>query len=151
MGVENYLHFHEGVPWDKLAEKLRFMDVGIVANRVNAATDLMLPSKLIDYVVLGIPAIVPRLRAIEYYFSEEMVAYFTPEDVDSIVGATISLYRSAARRERQASNAKTFLSRYQWDDRKNGLRALYDKLFDETTESIALCQENHKGNVDPVC
>src|SRR5579863_3044628 len=91
LGVENYVHFHERVPWDKLGEKLRTMDVGIVANRVNIATDLMLPSKLIDYVVLGIPAIVPRLRAIEYYFSPEMVSYFEPENVDSMVAATVRL------------------------------------------------------------
>ena len=65
-----------GMSWP---EELEAMDVGIVANRVNAATDLMLPSKLIDYVVLGIPAIVPRLRAIEYYFSPAMVSILSPK------------------------------------------------------------------------
>jgi glycosyltransferase involved in cell wall biosynthesis len=133
LGVENYVHFHERVPWDKLGEKLSIMDVGIVANRVNVATDLMLPSKLIDYVVLGIPAIVPRLRAIEYYFSPEMVTYFEPENVDSMVAATVSLYRDRARRERQPIKATKFLDENRWDDREKGLRGLYDQLFKGTT------------------
>ena len=74
-----HVFFHKGVPWDELAKKLESMDVGIVANRVNAATELMLPSKLIDYVVLGIPAIVPRLKTIEYYFSPAMVSILSPK------------------------------------------------------------------------
>jgi glycosyltransferase involved in cell wall biosynthesis len=133
LGIEDHVHFHERVPWDKLGEKLKNMDVGIVANRVNVATALMLPSKLIDYVVLGIPAIVPRLKAIEYYFSPEMVAYFEPEDVDSMVAATVSLYRDRERRERQPNNARKFLDENRWDNREGGLRGLYAKLINETT------------------
>lgn len=134
LGIEDRVHFHERVPWDKLGEKLNNMDVGIVANRVNVATALMLPSKLIDYVVLGIPAIVPRLKAIEYYFSPEMVSYFEPEDVDSMVAATVSLYRDKARRERQPKNARRFLDENHWDNPESGLRGLYAKLFNGTTE-----------------
>lgn len=129
LGLEDCVHFHDCVPWDKLAEKLSIMDVGIVANRVNVATDLMLPSKLIDYVVLGIPAIVPRLRAIEYYFSEDMVTYFEAENVDSMVAATVSLYRDKARREQQPVKAKKFWDENQWERPGRGLRRLYQGLF----------------------
>src|SRR5450755_1576964 len=107
------------------------MDVGIVANRVNIATKLMLPSKLIDYTVLGIPAIVPRLKGVEYYFSDEMVSYFEPENVDSMVAATLGLYRDGERMERQARKAKKFLDENGWDVNSNGLRGLYDRLLND--------------------
>ena len=55
------------------------MDVGVVGNRRSAAGDLMLPVKLLEYVSLGIPAVVPRLRTIEHYFTDDMVAYYEPE------------------------------------------------------------------------
>lgn len=128
LGLEDQVHFHKGVPFNELAKKLSIMDVGIVANRVNVATALMLPAKLIDYVTLGIPAIVPRLKAIEYYFSDDMVSYFEPENTDSIVAATLALYRDRAKRERQARNAKRFLDRYRWDKSEDGLRTLYHDL-----------------------
>ena len=131
LNLGDHVYFHEGVPWDKLAEELSTMDVGVVANRVNVATALMLPSKLIDYVVLGIPAIVPRLKAIEYYFSPDMVSYFDPEDVDSMVAATVSLYKDKVRRDRQAVAARRFLVENRWDDRRHGLKALYETLFEE--------------------
>jgi glycosyltransferase involved in cell wall biosynthesis len=134
LGLGDHVHFHPSVPWDQLAEKLSIMDVGIVANRLNVATELMLPSKLIDYVVLNIPAIVPRLKAIQYYFSPDMVAYFEPEDVDSIVATTLNLYRDDGRRRVQVRNARKFLDDNRWDDPQRGLKALYEDLFKDTKE-----------------
>jgi len=130
------VHFQPSVPWDKLPEILAKMDVGIVANRVNIATELMLPLKLIDYVSLGIPAIAPRLKTIEYYFSPDLVTFFEPENVDSMVAVTLDLYRDKERRERQAQIAKSFLVKYAWDSPKQGLRELYDDLF-VSRESLA--------------
>ena len=130
LGIEQCVNFHPGVPWDQLPAMLQKMDVGIVANRVNTATALMLPSKLIDYAVLGIPAIVPRLKAIEYYFSKDMVSYFEPENVDSMVAATLQLYRDLTQRERQAESAKQFVTQYRWDGPSNDLRGLYESLLE---------------------
>ncbi len=129
LGLTEYVHFHKGVPWDELAKKLESMDVGIVANRVNVATELMLPSKLIDYVVLGIPAIVPRLKGIQYYFTPAMVSYFEPENVESMVATTVKVYKDREGREQQSRSAKSFLERYGWHNPENGLRGLYDDLF----------------------
>jgi len=129
LGLAEQVHFHKSVPWDELAKKLELMDVGIVANRVNVATELMLPSKLIDYVVLGIPAIVPRLKAIEYYFSPGMVSYFEPENVESMVATTVRVYKDRAGREQQSRSAKSFLEKYGWQNRQNGLSGLYNSLF----------------------
>jgi glycosyltransferase involved in cell wall biosynthesis len=128
LGLTEHVHFHKGVPWNELAKKLESMDVGIVGNRVNAATELMLPSKLIDYVVLGIPAIVPRLKTIQYYFSPGMVAYFEPESVESMVTTTVRVYKDKEGREQQARSAKSFLDQYGWHNQKNGLRGLYQDL-----------------------
>ena len=135
MGLEDHVHFHERVPWNQLSEKLSMMDAGIVANRITAATDLMLPSKLIDYVILGIPAIVPRLKAIEYYFSPDMVSFFEAEDIDSMVAATMRLYEDKDRRRQQPINAKKFWFENQWDGPKSGLRNLYAELFQERNQS----------------
>ena len=128
LGITKRVYFHSPVPWNDLAGKLEMMDVGIVANRVSAATELMLPSKLIDYVVLGIPAIVPRLKAIQHYFSEDMVSYFEPGSIDSIVDVTMKLYRDTAHRKRQALAARQFLTRHGSDTTENELTQLYPPL-----------------------
>lgn len=127
LDLGDHAHFHKGVAWDALPEKLRNMDAGIVANRNSIATRLMLPSKLIDYVSLGIPAILPRLPAVEYYFTPEMVTYFEPESVESMVEAVLTLYRDKERRQRQAVNARSFLDKYDWNKNQE-LHYLYRVL-----------------------
>lgn len=128
LGLTDRVVFHDAVPWDQLPQELEAMDVGIVANRVNVATHLMLPAKLIDFVLLDIPAIVPRLKCIEYYFAPDMVSYFEPESVDSIVAATMALYQDKERMARQTVNAKRFMNENPWDDPVKGLRGLYSRL-----------------------
>ena len=130
LGISKRVHFHKGVPWDTLPEKLRGMDVGIIANRISIATELMLPSKLIDYVSLDIPVVVPRLRAIEYYFTPEMVTFFEPEKVDSMIDAVLQLYGNPERRRSQATAARSFTETYAWEKRQD-LHDLYRGLLQE--------------------
>jgi glycosyltransferase involved in cell wall biosynthesis len=129
LGLSKCIAFHRRVPWDTLPDVLSRMDIGIVGNRVSIATELMLPSKLIDYVMLGIPAVVPKLKTIEYYFTPDMVSYFEPEDVESIAAAVLTLYRDANRRQAQPANARKFVETYEWNKNRD-FRELYGGLID---------------------
>jgi glycosyltransferase involved in cell wall biosynthesis len=128
LGISERTHFHQPVRWDELPNELSGMDVGVIANRMNIASDLMLPSKLIDYVSLGISAVAPRLKTIEHYFSAEMVSYFEPEDIASMAEAILRLYRDPQRRRSQATMARSFLEQNGWE-KNNGLRKLYSELL----------------------
>jgi glycosyltransferase involved in cell wall biosynthesis len=131
LGVRDRIQFHGVIDWSKLPEVLAEMDAGIVANRKNICTDLMLPAKLMDYVSLEIAAIAPRLRTIRYYFTEDMVSYFEPENLDEMVEAILRLYRDQSRRERQATKAKRFLEEHRWENQQRCLRKVYFATEDE--------------------
>jgi glycosyltransferase involved in cell wall biosynthesis len=103
-----------GFPLHELPRRLRPMDIGVIGNRRTAACDLMLPVKLLEYIVLDIPVVVPRLKAIEHYFSEDMVAYYDPDDVRSLADAIYRLYCEPNARVRQAARARVFLDQYGW-------------------------------------
>jgi glycosyltransferase involved in cell wall biosynthesis len=86
--VEDQILFKpKGFPLHELPGHLTAMDLGVVGNRRSAAGDLMLPVKLMEYIALRMPAVVPRLKAIEYYFTDDMVAFYEPEDVSSLADA----------------------------------------------------------------
>jgi glycosyltransferase involved in cell wall biosynthesis len=91
------------------------MHVGVVGNRRSPAGELMLPVKLLEYVSLDIPAIVPRLRAIEHYFTDDMVTYYEPDDVESLARAILRLYNRPDLRRGQSQRARAFIDRYGWD------------------------------------
>jgi glycosyltransferase involved in cell wall biosynthesis len=130
LGLSEHVHFRQAVPWNMLPKELSNMDAGIIANRANSCTNLMLPSKLIDYVSLDIPAVVPTLKAIEYYFSKDMVSYFESGSIQSMASAVISLSKSKERRRRQAASAKSFLEKHSWS-KTGDMRSLYAELFQE--------------------
>jgi glycosyltransferase involved in cell wall biosynthesis len=120
----------EGYPIHELPRHLGFMDLGVVGNRQSVACDLMLPVKLIEYVSMGIPAIVPRLKTIEHYFSDDMVTYYEPADVRGLADAICRLYSEPATSRKQAERAAQFLSEYGWDRQGNELVTFYRNLLE---------------------
>ena len=132
LGTEDRIFFsRENIHIDALPEILGRMDVGIIANRKNQATALMLPVKMLEYIAMDIPVIVPRLRTIQYYFDDGMVSYFEPENVDSLAEAILNLYENPLKREAQAREARKFIDRYGWENHQLDLVNLYRNLLGE--------------------
>lgn len=129
LGVNDKVHFVKSVPLDDLASRLDGMDLGVITNRANIASDLMLPVKMLEYIALGIPVIAPRLRTIEYYFTDDMVGYFEPDDVDSLATVIWESFTNEALRLKRAENAKYFFNKYSWEQCKVDLVNLYESLL----------------------
>ena len=109
------------------------MQLGVIGNRRSLACDLMLPVKLMEYVSLGIPAVAPRLRTIEHYFSDQMVTFYEPENVQSLADSIYRLYAQPESRLRQAACADGFLTKYGWDRQGGELVAFYRQLLEVRT------------------
>jgi glycosyltransferase involved in cell wall biosynthesis len=131
LNVQDRVFFEpKGFPLQELPGRLASMDVGVIGNRLNPACDLMLPVKLLEYVALGIPAVVPRLRTIEHYFTDDMVAYYEPENVESLADSIQRLWSQPKARERQAARARDFLERYGWERQGGELISFYQTLVE---------------------
>ena len=128
--AERVLFTPSGHPLEALPDRLRTMDLGVIGNRRNTAGDLMLPVKLLEYVSLGIPVVAPRLRTIQRYFSDDMVTYYEPEDVESLAAAVVGLHDDRERRQRQAMSASGFLSQYGWERQGRELISMYHTLVE---------------------
>src|SRR5208337_3438463 len=128
--VEHAIRFSEGsVPLEDLAEHLENMDLTIVPNKRNVATELMLPVKMLESIALGIPVVTSRLKTIEYYFDDDTVFYFEPENVDSLALSICNAYDMPSLRADKSSKAKSFLDSYGWNVHKVDLFNLYKSLF----------------------
>jgi glycosyltransferase involved in cell wall biosynthesis len=129
LGVDQAVRFYDRVyPVDELAGILEGMDLVVVPNRRSSATELMLPVKMLEAVALGIPVVVPRLKAIRHYFPEEAVFYYEPDEVGSLAGAIEEAAGSAGRRKAKAARAREFLAEYGWERHRFELIDLYRRL-----------------------
>jgi len=129
LGIDAAVEFNpKGYPLDALPVRLRTMHLGVVGNRSSVAGDLMLPVKLLEYVALGIPAVVPRLRTIQYYFSEDMVFYYDADSVESLADCLRRLRCQPQLRRERAQRARAFLDTHGWEHKSGELVALYESL-----------------------
>jgi len=126
-GVKNKIHFSRKMfRVESIAQMIQGASVGLIPNRRDAATDYMLPVKLLEYVHLGIPAIAPRLLAIQYYFGEDQVAYYKPGDVDALAECICRLYKDPAMRAELARKSAEFAKSFSWDMLKERLFNVID-------------------------
>jgi glycosyltransferase involved in cell wall biosynthesis len=116
LGVEAYVELRdEYVTAEQLPEILGGADLGVVPYHDDAFTDGLLPTKLMEYAVMGIPCIAARTTAIEAYFQGTMVEFFAPGDVDDLARRIRELGRSPARRQALARGSRNFTRRHNWE------------------------------------
>lgn len=127
---ENVLPSNCYYPVTSLPEIIGRMDVGIIPNRRTPATDrFMLPVKLLEYVQMGLPVIVPRLNIIENYFSDGMLMFFEPGDSAQIAECIIKLYESKDLREKLVNNSKGFISEHNWERQDKDYIHMIESLY----------------------
>ena len=102
------------LPTAALPDLIAQADIGVVPNRNDVFTDGILPTKLMEYAALGIPAVVARSTATTAYFDDSMVRYVEPDDVPALAAAIEELAVDPDRRLALARAAQFFTDRYAW-------------------------------------
>jgi glycosyltransferase involved in cell wall biosynthesis len=100
----------------ELAALIRRADIGVVPNRNDTFTDGILPTKLLEYAALSVPAIVSRSSAVEAYFTSDMVRFVTSGDVQQLADAIVQLAGDSELRRSLAVNAQQFTRQHRWED-----------------------------------
>ena len=127
--LQQHVYFSTNrVPTAELPKMIGQADVGVVPYRRDVFTDGILPTKLMEYMALGMPAIASRTPVIMDYFDETMVEFFTPEDVDDLANHIYALYSNPTRLNELAGNTAKFNQRYNWPSQATGYVQLVDKL-----------------------
>jgi len=128
LNLRDFVFFHNVVPVEMLNTILLEMDVGIIGNRKNVATRYMLPVKMLEYIALDIPVIAPRLKTIEYYFDDEMICFYKPENIDDMTQKILDMYKNKDKNINRIKAARKFIDKYGWEHHQKDLLELYMKL-----------------------
>ena len=116
LGIESHVSFSDGfVPVEALHKRLVGADLGIMASRDNAATALMLPVKLLEYIRLAIPCVAVPTKTIAHYFSEPAIRFIPPDDPETLAATIVKLYRDPAARRQMARDARKFYDTYNFE------------------------------------
>lgn len=113
---------------EELPELINACDLGIVPYRSDIFTDGLVPTKLMEYAAMGLPAVAARTTTIQAYFSEANVEFFQPDDLDDLTRSILILYRDPDRMTELARRSRNFTDRYNWENIGNFYVSLIDRL-----------------------
>jgi len=119
------------VPSADIPAWLNKCDVGVLPIRRDVFLDFAFPNKLPEFIIMGKPVLMSRLRTIRHYFSEEALSYFEPNNSADLAKQMVRLYRDRGLRARQATRAKQEYAPIRWDV----MRQRYVKLVDDLAGS----------------
>ena len=125
---------------EQLPDLIARADLGIVPYRDDVFTDGLLPTKLMEYAAMGVPCVAARTTAIEAYFLDTMVAFFTPGDADDLASRVRALYESPDLRRTLARGSREFVRRHNWTGIGQEYVALVESLGSATNGSAALAR-----------
>jgi hypothetical protein len=70
------------------------------------------------------------LKTIEHYFADDMVTFYEPENVESLVEVLYRLCSQPQTRHQQAAHALRFLDEHGWDRQGAELVSFYRELVE---------------------
>jgi glycosyltransferase involved in cell wall biosynthesis len=129
LGLQGTVKLSEGaVPLDEIPQAVAGAHVGVVPFLPERFTETILPTKLLEYVRLGIPVVVARNPVIEGYFDEKAVHFVSPGAVDDLVKAIEAIHGDPHSAIAGAVRAQEFFDRYSWERDRRRLFEIMDEV-----------------------
>jgi glycosyltransferase involved in cell wall biosynthesis len=131
-GLESKVKLLGQVPSGEIPAWLNQCDMGILPFRRDIFLDFAFPNKLPEFIVMGKVVAIPRLKAIQHYFSENALAYFEPNSPSDLATVMVRVYRDRGLRTRLAATARDEYAPIRW----NLMRERYLRLVDELVNPV---------------
>jgi glycosyltransferase involved in cell wall biosynthesis len=103
------------LPWSETLAEVGRARLGLVPILADGYGQLLLPTKLLEYAWLGVPAVCSRLPAMEAYFPPDAVAYARPGDPEDLARQIERLLARPGLAEAQAGRASAIARELAWE------------------------------------
>lgn len=107
------------LPIETIVPELCQAHLAVIPTRFEISTDYMLPTKLIEYLRLGVPSLFTPTRTIRWYFGDDCVFYLddpTPENIAAKIAWACDNMDEV--RDETARLQAHFFERYDWERHK---------------------------------
>lgn len=125
----NVVHFENRMyPLHEIPQVLVDFNLGLVPLEISSITNYALPLKLLEYLSLGMPSVTVRNAAIGYYFSDDDLLYYKPDDPESLRAVLDQLAVRPDLLYHYQQRARALRDRFLWSREKQKYIALLHQL-----------------------
>lgn len=115
LGVRDHIEFSgKYLPIEEALLRVSAADCGVIPNLPSPLNRLTLSTKLLEYVALGVPAVVARLETIAEYFDDDEVTFFEAGDPDSLADALRWVKSHPCEAAEKGERARERYAAYSW-------------------------------------
>jgi glycosyltransferase involved in cell wall biosynthesis len=115
LGIAERVIFTGYLPWPEAIAQVQGAAAGIVSVIADGYGEVLLPTKLLEYTSLKVPAVCARLAAIQDYFPENAVSYFRAGDPEQLAERLDRLLADPTQARVQADRASEIAKQLAWD------------------------------------
>jgi glycosyltransferase involved in cell wall biosynthesis len=112
----------------EIASVIENADLGVVPKRKNSFGNEAFSTKILEFMSLGVPVVVPDTAIDSYYFNDSVVKFFQANDERSLADAILLMIKNPELRQKFIRDASEFVSKYSWDVNKGTYLNLVDSL-----------------------
>jgi glycosyltransferase involved in cell wall biosynthesis len=113
--LEDTVIYHGKIPYYKMIEELKKMDVSVQPLHRVYATDMSYPIKIPELVNLRIPVIISRLDTMLRYYDEDCFFYFNGGDINSFAERIIEVKSSPVKAREKTEAALKAYDKISWE------------------------------------
>lgn len=129
LGLENRVFFEGSLAVEQMVRVIENADLGIVPKRGNGFGNEAFSTKILEFMAMAVPVIVPDTEVDTFYFNENVAKFFRANDDKSLADAMLLLIGDGGVRENLVRNATEFVKKYAWDVNQHIYLDLVDSLL----------------------
>ena len=115
LGVTDRVRLHGRIPLDAVAGVLAAADIGVSPIQRNAFGEISMPTKALEYAVMGKPVIAADLPTAHEHFEADMLAWYRSGDPASLADAALRIVDDPEGRTRAVARAAIRARELSWD------------------------------------
>jgi glycosyltransferase involved in cell wall biosynthesis len=135
LALEDRVFFKGSLAVEQMVRVIENADLGIVPKRGSGFGNEAFSTKILEFMAMGVPVIVPDTEVDSLYFNDNVAKFFRANDEQSLADAMLLLIREGAVRETLVRNATEFVKKYTWDVNQHIYLDLIDSLLSSGSDS----------------
>jgi glycosyltransferase involved in cell wall biosynthesis len=128
LGLDGSVKFFNPLRLQEIADVMATADLGVVPKRANSFGNEAYSTKIMEFMSVGVPAVVSSTKIDRYYFDDSVVRFFESGNADALAEAMYEILKNPRMRGDMVKRASKYASLNSWENRKRDYLQLVDSL-----------------------